>query len=126
MNRETASRHLGPSKPAIPPPGSEGVDPTPNPAMRIAGSHAVRRSLCGVHRTEITVAIEQGLSAQWIYQDMVASHAFAGSYISVKRFVHRLRSSQQLLFAAGRVNPVRKLRSISGRVNICWIAPSQI
>ena len=45
---------------------------------------------------EITLAIEQGLSAQRIYQDLVTSHAFAGSYTSVKRFVHCRRSSQKL------------------------------
>ena len=82
VNRETVARHLGPSNPAIP----------------AAGSHAGRRSLCEVHRAEITLAIEQGLSAQRIYQDLFTSHAFAGSYTSVKRFVHRLRSSQELPF----------------------------
>jgi transposase len=47
---------------------------------------------------EITLAIEQGLSAQRIYQDLVTSHAFAGSYTSVKRFVHCRRASQKLPF----------------------------
>jgi hypothetical protein len=47
---------------------------------------------------EITLAIEQGLSAQRIYQDLVTSHAFAGSYTSVKRFVYCRRASQKLPF----------------------------
>ena len=80
VNRETVARYLGPSKPAIPP----------------SGSRSGRRSLCEVHLAEITLAIEQGLSAQRIYQDLVTSHAFAGSYTSVKRFVHCRRSSQKL------------------------------
>ena len=80
VNRETVARYLGPSKPAIP----------------TAGSRSGRRSLCEVHQAEITLAIEQGLSAQRIYQDLVTSHAFAGSYTSVKRFVHCRRSSQKL------------------------------
>ncbi len=80
VNRETVARYLGPSKPAIP----------------TAGSRSGRRSLCEVHLAEITLAIEQGLSAQRIYQDLVTSHAFAGSYTSVKRFVHCRRSSQKL------------------------------
>ena len=63
VNRETVARYLGPSKPAIPPPGS----------------HSGRRSLCEVHLAEITLAIVQGLSAQRIYQNLVTSHAFAGS-----------------------------------------------
>ena len=97
-NRETVVRHLGLSKPAIPPLGSDGADTTSNPAIPAAGSHTGRRSLCEVHRTEITLAVEQGLLAQRIYQDLVTSYAFPGSYTSVNRFVHRLRSVQELPF----------------------------
>jgi hypothetical protein len=61
VNRETVARYLGSSKPAIPP----------------LGSRSGRRSLCEVHFTEITLVIEQGLSAQRIYQNLVTSHAFA-------------------------------------------------
>ena len=113
VNRETVARYLGPSKPAIPPPGSApppesnpaipplgsedtGTGSAPKPAIPTAGSRSGRRSLCEVHLAEITLAIEQGLSAQRIYQDLVISHAFAGSYTSVKRFVHCRRSSQKL------------------------------
>lgn len=115
VNRETVARYLGPSKPAIPPPGSApppesnpaipplgsedtGTGLAPEPAIPTAGSGSGRRSLCEVHLAEITLAIEQGLSAQRIYQDLVISHAFAGSYTSVKRFVHCRRSSQKLPF----------------------------
>ena len=115
VNRETVARYLGPSKPAIPPPGSApppesnpaipplgsegtGTGSAPKPAIPTVGSRAGRRSLCEVHLAEITLAIEQGLSAQRIYQDLVTSHAFAGSYTSVKRFVHRRRASQKLPF----------------------------
>ena len=115
VNRETVARYLGPSKPAIPPPGSApppesnpaipplgsedtGTGSAPKPAIPTAGSRSGRRSLCEVHQAEITLAIEQGLSAQRIYQDLVISHAFAGSYTSVKRFVHQRRSSQELPF----------------------------
>ena len=62
-NRETVARYLGSSNPAISP----------------LGSRSGRRSLCEVHLTEITLAIVQGLSAQRIYQNLVTSHAFAGS-----------------------------------------------
>ena len=115
VNQETVARYLGPSKPAIPPPGSApppesnpaipplgsedtGTGSAPKPAIPTAGSRSGRRSLCEVHLAEITLAIEQGLSAQRIYQDLVISHAFAGSYTSVKRFVHCRRSSQKLPF----------------------------
>jgi hypothetical protein len=63
VNRETVARYLGPSKLAIPP----------------LGSSSGGLSLCEVHLTEITLAIVQGLSAQRIYQNLVTSHAFAGS-----------------------------------------------
>ena len=63
VNRETVARYLGSSKPAIPP----------------LGSRSGRRSLCEVHFAEITLAIEQGLSAQRIYQNLVTSHAFVSA-----------------------------------------------
>jgi transposase len=100
VNRETVARYLGPSKPAIPPLGSvgTGTGSAPKPAIPPSGSRSGGRSLCEVHLAEITLAIEKGLSAQRIYQDLVTSHAFAGSYTSVKRFVHCRRSSQKLPF----------------------------
>jgi len=103
VNRETMARYLGPSKPAIPPLGSEDTigGLAPNPAIASVGSRTGRRSLCSlckVHLAELPLAIEQGLSAQRIYQDLVTSHAFAGSYTSVKRFVYCRRASQKLPF----------------------------
>lgn len=120
LDRETVGRHLGPAKPAIPAPGSTGP-PDPNPAIPPAGSETVpdsnpaippigsgevvaavsvagRRSQCEALRAVIAVAVEQGLSAQRIYQDLVTGHAFVGSYTAVKRFVRRLRSSIELPF----------------------------
>ena len=107
VNRETVARYLVLSKPAIPPLGSEGTGTgsAPKPAIPTAGSRSGRRSLCEVHLAEITLAIEQGLSAQRIYQDLVTSHAFAGSYTSVKRFVHCCRSSQKLPFCRWESEP---------------------
>ena len=61
VNRDAVARYLGSSKPAISP----------------LGSRSGGLSLCEVHLTEITLAIEQGLSAQRIYQNLVTSHAFA-------------------------------------------------
>jgi transposase len=45
--------------------------------------------------------LEQGLSAQRIYQDLVGEHGFAGSYYSVRRFVGRLQAKCSL--------PVRRM-----------------
>lgn len=113
LNRETVGRHLGPAKPAIPPPGpaptpdsepaippsgsaEEGAEP--KPAIPAPGSVAGRRSQCEELRAVIVVAVEQGLSAQRIYQDLVTGHAFRGSYTAVKRFVRPLRAVADLPF----------------------------
>jgi transposase len=73
------------SKPANAPIGSEpekcGFGP--------AGASG-RRSECERLRELIAGKLDQGLSAQRIYQDLVVDHGFAGSYYSVRRFVRRL------------------------------------
>ena len=37
--------------------------------------------------------LELGLTAQLIYQDLVAGHGFSGSYSSVRRYVGKLKAS---------------------------------
>jgi transposase len=61
----------------------------PNAAISTAGK-AGRQSHCDPHLPVIRAAVEQGLSAQRIFQDLAADHGFAGSYSSVKRFIQRL------------------------------------
>lgn len=48
-------------------------------------------SLCIPHHEVIVSKLEQGLSAQRIYQDLVAGYDFEGKYPSVRRYVARLR-----------------------------------
>jgi transposase len=93
VHRETVGRYLRPpepvSKPAIPPAGSpEETDP--KPAMVPAGSKAGRTSQCAPLAEVIEQSLQAGLSAQRIYQDLVAGHGFTGAYDAVKRFVRRL------------------------------------
>ena len=52
------------------------------------------RSLCGAFQGVIAPLIELGLSAQRIYQDLVAGHGFGGSYPSVSRYVAKLKASE--------------------------------
>ena len=52
------------------------------------------RSLCGAFQEVIAPMLELGLSAQRIYQDLVAGHGFSGSYPSVSRYVARLKASE--------------------------------
>jgi transposase len=93
IDRETVGRYLrlaeGASKPAIPPAGS-AEDPDSKPAIVPAGSQPGRRSDCAPWAVEIEAAVTAGLSAQRIYQDLVAGHGFTGGYDSVKRFVRKL------------------------------------
>jgi transposase len=49
-----------------------------------------QRSACEPHRGLILAKLEQGLSSQRIYQDLVANQGFTARYWSVRRFVERL------------------------------------
>lgn len=93
MHRETVGRELRISKPAKVATGS-AAEAEAKPAKVATGS----RSLCEPHREIITVALVQGLSAIRIHQDLVADHAFAGRYNTVKRFVHALSDAAPLPF----------------------------
>lgn len=52
------------------------------------------RSACEGHREEVAAAVERGLSAQRIYQDLVTERGFTASYQSVKRFVAVLKAKE--------------------------------
>jgi transposase len=93
VHRETVGRYLREaepdSKPAIVPAGSPEV-PDPKPAIVPAGSKAGRTSQCAPLTAVIEQGLLAGLSAQRLYQDLVAQHGFTGGYDAVKRFVRRL------------------------------------
>lgn len=95
IDRETVGRYLRlDSKPAISIAGLEVSEP----AISIAGSSAGRKSQCEQWEKQILLALEAGLSAQRIYQDLVMEQGFGGSYQSVKRFVFRLGRNRPLPF----------------------------
>jgi len=113
IDRETVARYLRQgqrtSKPANAPLGSEPAPDDSKPANAPLGSASTgsidegqrpvfasapqigRPSDCEPYRAVINAWLEQGLSAQRIYQDLVNDHGFGGSYYSVRRFVGRLR-----------------------------------
>ena len=66
-----------------------------NPAI---GARPGPPSLCAPFATEIEAAVETGLSAQRIYQDLINEHGFRGGYSSVKQFVRRLTATVELPF----------------------------
>ena len=85
------------SKPAIPPTGSEGENqaPTTPAGVRLPLG---RPTQCEPFRELILAKLDRQLSAQRIWQDLVAEHGFTGSYDSVKRFVRKLGAATPLPF----------------------------
>jgi transposase len=92
----------GASKPATAPTGSGREDLPPAVADFLAKASArSRRSACERYRDVIQAKLDQGLSAQRIYQDLVNEHGFASRYWSVRRYVQRLSGVSEL--------PVRRI-----------------
>ncbi|NJN70833.1 MAG: IS21 family transposase [Nitrospira sp.] len=119
INRETVARQVralaesnetsGDSpapKPAKAPPGSDQTDDDSKPAKAPTGSVAVKsRSICAPFREAIEAKLQQGLSAQRIFQDLVQEHGFPGKYHSIRRFVAKLKASTPLPFRRIEVAP---------------------
>ena len=113
VHRETVRQYVEAerSKPATPTLGRNGsvgpiaTDPAqgaagedgPKPAKATLGSPSVP-SECEPFRELIQAKLEQGLSGQRIWQDLVAEHSFTATYSSVKRFVRRLGKASPLPF----------------------------
>jgi len=95
IHRETVSRyvrlHEADSKPANPPAGNCGLPVA-------SATQAGPQSRCEPFREVIVGKLDEGLSAQRIWQDLVSEHGFEASYTSVKRFVHRLGRNSPLPF----------------------------
>jgi len=106
IHRETVGRHLrmADSKPANVPPGSD-EEGEPKPAKVPAGILPHSRSQCEPWREFIEQGCQAGLSAQRLYQDLVAEHQFAGSYDAVKRFVRQWHQTQPIPFVRMEVEP---------------------
>jgi transposase len=71
---------------------STGVD------MPTLSAAAGSGSQCAPFRELILVKLEQGLSAQRIWQDLVGEHGFPHQYHSVRRFVSKLTAARPLPF----------------------------
>lgn len=83
----------------------------PDPASRVATAGSLpavpSRSECARYREQIVAKIEQGLTAQRIYQDLVSDYDFRAKYHSVRRYVNSLVSSKEL--------PVRRIEVEAGQ-----------
>jgi transposase len=94
--------------------GSAGS--TPSTSSRQAISLRVgRRSRCEPWQQVIVAGLEQGLTAQRIWQDLKGEHGFTASYQSVQRFVHRLKSSTPLPFRRMECAPGAEAQADFGR-----------
>jgi transposase len=102
VHRETVGKYLSrlQNQPHAPT-GSEGPERSPPPAR------SGPESACEPFRELIVLKLEQGLSAQRIWQDLVAEEGFAGKYPSVRRFVAKLREDPTL--------PVRRMETPAGQ-----------
>lgn len=111
ISRNTVREHLRPKQPEVEVggvgpeswvagPADAQTDPlsTPGSGVQATGSQPAsptgRRSLCDDYRSSIGGKLEQGLTAQRIYQDLRLDGNFEGSYQSVKRFVAKLQQEQ--------------------------------
>src|SRR5437899_8158744 len=110
VHRETVGRYLrAQAKPAIVPTGSYG-DLDSKPAIVPAGSRPGRSSQCAPLSGAIEEGLLAGLSAQRIYQDLVAEHAFTGGYDAVKRFVRQLANRSEPPFRRMECGPGDELQ----------------
>ena len=108
ISRKAVRRHLGrdgsketkaPTGEA--PTGSEGSKETKAPTGSEPGqegSPAGSRSLCAAYHSVIVEKLEQGLTAQRIFQDLQEEQGFAGRYPSVRRYVALLEAKTELPF----------------------------
>ena len=88
-----------------PPPDSKGANaPTGSSPIRPVGQG--RRSDCEPYRDLIVGKLEQGLSAQRIYQDLVGEHGFTASYWSVRRYAQGLVGKSE--------RPMRRMEVAAG------------
>lgn len=112
VSRKAVRRHLGrgTSKDTDAPTGEAptGSDasketnaPTGSPAAcssPVGEARRDSRSLCRVFAETILVKLEQGLTAQRIFQDLCVEHGFTGKYSSVRRYVARLGEGRESAF----------------------------
>jgi transposase len=94
VNRYVCRAREGPN--AANAPTGSGEDGRSKAANAPLGSGPASRS--EPYRSIIEGKLDQGLSAQRIYQDLVVDHGFEGSYHSVRRFVRKLTAARPLPF----------------------------
>ena len=87
--------------------GSEASDLSGIGSLKPASKPDRSRSQCSQFKQQILAKIEQGLTAQRIYQDLVSDYGFMAKYHSVRRYVGVLLESKEL--------PVRRMEVAAGQ-----------
>jgi hypothetical protein len=104
VDRETVARYVH-SPPADAKPATHPIPRSAAAGTPCEDKSSGPESLCEPFRAVIEAKIQQGLTGQRIYQDLVEGHGFAASYCSVRRFLHRLDQSRPLPFRRLEVLP---------------------
>ena len=97
VDRETVGKYVEAAENQPNAPTGSAESPATIPASGLNASTGPP-STCDPYRELIQAKLEQRLSAQRIYQDLVTEHQFSGSYWSVRRYVARLRQKLELPF----------------------------
>jgi transposase len=100
VHRETVSRYVRRAAAASKPANMHaGSSPPGEPALPLPAEPAANRPrYCDPWRKTIEAKRALGLTAQRIYQDLVAEHDFQRSYSTVQRYVRRLEATMPLPF----------------------------
>ena len=99
VSRGAVRRHLGRD-------GSKRTKAPTGLEREEKGGIGKSRSLCAGLRDQILAKLEQGLTAERIYQDLKAEHGFGGKYSSVRRYVRRVSSCREF--------PYRRMETAPG------------
>jgi transposase len=123
VTRQLATAANAATNPALGSGDSDPPKPATNPALgsgEVAGANAATNSahgarpgppsLCTPFAAEIAAAVEAGLSAKRIHQDLICEHGFHGGYTSVKQFVRRLAATVELPFRRMECDPGAELQ----------------
>jgi transposase len=104
VSRKAVRRQLGRSnskETKAPTGSSETVDAPLATVSEASTDHSAKaksRSLCVAFQDSILKKLDQGLTAQRVFQDLRDEHGFTGKYSSVRRFVRALGERRELAF----------------------------
>src|SRR5579872_4131891 len=98
VSRKAVRQHLGREAPKETKAPTGSAEP-PEPLAESS------RSLCAAYQSSILEKLEQGLTAQRIFQDLRDEQGFPGRYHSVRRYVRRLTEGSDLAFRRIEVAP---------------------